>query len=295
MRGETRLLARILVAGLMNVGVYALLAVGFSLIFGAARIINLCHTGFYMIGAYSMFLLVVSRGWPVLWAIFATLVVVAVLGIAVYKLIIDPLREHEATVLIVTLATAVLIQEVLLILFGGHFRGMPSLIPGYTTVLGVRVTYQYLLTLGVVAVASLGLWAMLQRTRLGIAIRATAQDREVANLMGMDVTRVATVTMAIGVALAGVAGIMVAPIYVLEPHMWQPPLVTILAVVVLGGLGSIKGSFVGAVILAFAEVLVVFLVPQGAFLKAALALGLMLAILLIRPEGLFGVAFEGER
>ncbi|MDQ7794542.1 MAG: branched-chain amino acid ABC transporter permease [bacterium] len=289
------MLANILVTGLMNAGVYALLAVGFSLIFGAARIINLSHTAFYMAAAFAMFYLTVTRGLNVYLAIPIALAIVAVLGTIVYKLIIDPLREHEATVLIVTLATAILFQEGLLLGFGGHYRGVPSLWAGYTTLLGVRVTYQYLLTLAVVIVASTCLWALLQHSRLGIAIRATAQDREVANLMGMDVSRVATVAMVIGVVLAGVAGVMVAPIYVLEPHMWQPPMVTILAVVVLGGLGSIKGSFIGAVILALAEVLVVFLVPQGAFLKAALALTLMLAILLIRPEGLFGVLFEGER
>jgi len=289
------MLTNILVAGFMNAGVYGLLAVGFSLIFGAARIINLSHTGFYMIGAYAIFTLTVSLGLSYPVAIPITLILVSLLGIIVYKLVIDPLREHEATVLIVTLALAILFQEVVLIAFGGHYRGVPSLVAGYTTVLGVRVTYQYLLTLGVVVAASVALWALLMKTRLGIAIRATAQDREVANLMGMDVSLVATITMVLGVVLAAIAGIMIAPIFVLEPHMWQAPLVTILAVVVLGGLGSIKGSFIGAVILAFSEVLVVFLLPQGAFLKAALALGLMLAILLVRPEGLYGVFFEGER
>jgi branched-chain amino acid transport system permease protein len=88
---------------------------------------------------------------------------------------------------------------------------------------------------------------------------------------------------------------MVAPLYTLEPHMWLNPLVLVLAIVILGGLGSVKGSFIGAMILAFIEVTVVFLMPGGAFLKVAIALAIMLAILIIRPEGLFGVYMEGER
>ena len=289
------LLANVLVTGLMNAGVYALLAVGFALVFGTARIINLAHTAFYMVAAYSIYLLTVTRGLSVYVAIPLTLAVVCLLGFVAYRYVVDPVREHEATVLIVTLTVALILQEALLVAFGGHFRGVPNLMEGYVTLWGVRVTYQYLLSLAVVAAASGALWALLYRTRLGLAIRATAQDREVASLMGMDVSRVSTAAMVVGVLLAGVAGVLVAPIYVLEPRMWEPPLVTVLAVVVLGGLGSVKGSFMGALILAFTEALVVFLVPQGAFLKSAVALGLMLAILLLRPEGLYGVVFEGER
>jgi len=96
-------------------------------------------------------------------------------------------------------------------------------------------------------------------------------------------------------ALAAIGGIVVAPTLVLEPRMWTHPLIMIMAIVVLGGLGSVKGSFIGAFILAFVEVLVVFLVPAGAFLKGAIALLVMVVILLVRPEGLFGIAFEEER
>lgn len=101
--------------------------------------------------------------------------------------------------------------------------------------------------------------------------------------------------MAIAVALAAIAGALVAPLFVLQPHMWMHPLVMVLAVVVLGGLGSIKGSLLGAFILAFAETLVVFYAPSGAYLKGAVALTIMLVVILIRPEGLFGVTFEEER
>ncbi len=138
-------------------------------------------------------------------------------------------------------------------------------------------------------------WWILLRTRLGIAIRATAQDREVANLMGMNVHRIAMITMAIAVMMAAIGGVLIAPLSVVEPYMWLHPLVMVLAIVVLGGLGSIKGSLIGAFILGFTETLVVFLLPLGAFLKGAFSLMIMIVVLLLRPEGLFGVAFEEER
>jgi branched-chain amino acid transport system permease protein len=141
----------------------------------------------------------------------------------------------------------------------------------------------------------LATWAFLMRTKTGVAIRSVAQDREVANLMGIDVPRMEMLTMAISVGLAAVAGALVAPLFVLTPGMWGHPLVMILAVVVLGGLGSLKGSLIGALVLGFAESLVVFLAPSGAFLKTSVALTIMLIVILIKPEGLFGVVFEEER
>jgi branched-chain amino acid transport system permease protein len=113
--------------------------------------------------------------------------------------------------------------------------------------------------------------------------------------MGINVPRILLTTMGIAAALAAVAGIVVAPTLVLEPRMWTHPLIMVMAIVVLGGLGSVKGSFIGAFLLSFVEVLVVFLIPTGAFLKGAIALLAMVIILLVRPEGLFGVAFEEER
>ena len=102
-------------------------------------------------------------------------------------------------------------------------------------------------------------------------------------------------TVAISVALAAVAGVVVAPVYVVDPFMWLAPLVTMLAIVVLGGLGSLKGSLIGAFIIGYVEAITVFAVPSGSYLKGAVALSIMVLVLLIRPEGLFGVVFEEER
>ncbi len=289
------MIENILINGLIHGGVYALLAVGFSLIFGVARIVNIAHTAFYMIAAYLIYTFATRLQLHPLLAILLAIILVPLIGMLIYRLTIKPIEEHHVTVLIVTIAVAMVFQEILLLLYGGHFRGNPSLLTGFLEISGVRVSYQHLLTFVVVFFVLMVTWWILFRTRLGIAIRATAQDREVANLMGMNISQVAMITMGIAVGMAAIAGVLVAPLSVVEPYMWLHPLVMILAIVVLGGMGSIKGSLAGAFILGFAETIVVFLIPLGAFLKGAFSLTIMLVVLLIRPEGLFGVAFEEER
>ena len=289
------MLQDILVTGLVNSGVYALLAIGFSLVFGVARIVNIAHTAFYMLAAYLFYALLTKTGLG-----FAASALLAVLGVTAlsvlcYRLVIEPVREHESAVLISTIALALIFQELMLVTFGGAYLGIPSTLEGVVRVFGVGIPYQRLLIL-VVAAAMLGLvWFLLYRTRLGLAIRATANDLEVANLMGMNVHRVAMATVAISVALAAVAGVVVAPVFVVDPFMWLAPLVTMLAIVVLGGLGSLRGSLIGALIIGYVEAITVFAVPAGAYLKGAVALLIMVVVLLARPEGLFGVAFEEER
>lgn len=285
----------IVINGLVRGGVYALLAVGFSLIFGVARMINLAHTSFYMLAAYGIYTFANVLGLSPIWSIVLSLVATTLLGLCTYKLFIDRVREHHVTVLLITIALAIIFQECMVLAFGGHYLGAPSFVSGYWEVIGVKVTYQNLLTFGTAIVVLFGIWVLLSKTSLGVAIRAIAQDTEIANLMGIDVSKILLLTMGIAVALAAVAGIVVAPALVLEPRMWTHPLVMVMAIVVLGGLGSVKGSFIGAFILGFVEVLVVFLIPAGAYLKGAIALLVMVAILLVRPEGLFGVAFEEER
>ncbi|MEW6273512.1 MAG: branched-chain amino acid ABC transporter permease [Bacillota bacterium] len=289
------MLANIFVMGLLNGCVYALLAAGFSLIFGVGRILHLTHTAYYMLAAYIIFHLVGAAGVSPVLAVFVSVLATTIGGVLFYRLLIEPVREHETTVLIMTLALAMFFQEVMLLIFGGHFRGVPAMVGGFTTIWGVKVTYQYVLSMVTIVFVLAAVWLLLSKTRLGIALRATAQDREVANLMGINVGLTATLAMLIAVALAAIAGAVVSPLYVLEPAMWTHPLVVVLAVVIVGGMGSIKGSIMAAFILAFAETLIVFLVPNGAFLRGAFSLFIMLVVLMLRPEGLYGVFFEGER
>jgi branched-chain amino acid transport system permease protein len=289
------MLQDILVTGLVNGGVYALLAVGFSLVFGVARIVNIAHTAFYMLAAYCLYTLLERFELSPALAGPLAVVIVTAISLVAYRLVIEPVREHEAAVLIATIALGLVFQELMLLAYGGHYLGIPNAIEGVVSVAGVSIPYQRIVILVVAAIVLAGTWFLLYRTRLGLAIRATANDLEVANLMGMNVHRIAMVTVAISVALASIAGVAVAPVFVVDPFMWLSPLVTVLAIVVLGGLGSLKGSLVGAFVIGYVEAITVIALPAGAFLKGAMSLTMMVAVLLGRPEGLFGVAFEEER
>ena len=289
------MLLDIIITGLINGSTYALLAIGFSLIFGVARIVNLAHTAFYMVAAYCIYFITQKLGYNPVVGMLVAIPLVTLLGLIAYKLFIAPIREHEAAVMIGTIALAMALQEIMLLIFTGDYLSVPALVKGYFTILGVKVFYQQLLTFLAALIMLSALRFLLMNTRLGLAIRSTADDREVANLMGMNESRIALITVAISVAMAGFTGAVIVPLTIVEPFMWMYPLIMMMAVVVLGGLGSIKGSFFAAYILGFAEALVVFLIPMGAFLKGSVALSIMILVLLIRPEGLFGVAFEEER
>ena len=289
------MILNIIISGLISGSMYALLSIGFSLIFGVARIVNIAHTAFYMLAAYCIYYGTQRLGLHPVWCMVAAVILVTLFGVIAYKFLIDPIREHEAAVLIGTIALAMALQEVMLLIFGGGFLSVPALVKGYLVIFRIKVFYQQLITFGAVLFILVCLWVLLLKTKLGLAIRCTAEDREVANLMGMNESRVTMITMGFSVCLAALTGAVVAPLTIVNPHMWMHPLIMMMAVVVLGGMGSIKGSFFGAYILGFAESLVVFLVPAGAYLKGSVALSIMVLVLLIRPEGLFGVAFEEER
>ena len=287
--------ADIIITSLINGSTYALLAIGFSLIFGVARIVNIAHTAFYMVAAFCIFFVTHHLGFHPVVGMVIGVPVVTLLGMVTYWIFIAPIREHEAAVLIGTIALALALQEIMLLIFTGDYRSVPPLVPGFITIIGVKVFYQQLITF-IAALVVLGLLRLLlMKTRLGLAIRSTAQDREVANLMGMNEARVALYTVGISIALAGFTGAVIVPLTIVEPFMWLHPLIMMMAVVVLGGLGSIKGSFFADYSLGFAEAAVVFLIPMGAFLKGSVALSIIILVLLIRPEGLFGIAFHEER
>ena len=255
----------IIITSLINGSTYALLAIGFSLIFGVARIVNIAHTAFYMVAAYCIYFVTYNMGYHPIVGMLIAVPLVTLLGMVTYRIFIAPIREHEAAVLIGTIALAMALQEVMLLIFSGDYRSVPALVQGFFTIFGRKIFYQQLITL-IAALVILGaLRLLLMQTKLGLAIRSTAQDREVANLMGMNESRVALYTVGISIALAAFTGAVIVPLTIVEPFMWLHPLIMMMAVVVLGGLGSIKGSFFAAYILGFAEAAVVFLIPMGCF------------------------------
>lgn len=285
----------IMINGLIIGGMCAILAVGFSLIFGVAKILNLAHVSFYMIVAYFIFIATAKFGLPILISTILGISAVGVLGMVCYKLCFDRVKMHKTVILIISVAMAMLFQEIFLLIFASEYHSIPPFVSGFLEIAGVRVSYQHFFTGSAILVTLIGVWFLLSKTRLGNAIRAVDQDSEVANLMGINVSQICTITMGISAVLAGVAGSVVSPVVMVYPFMWIQPLIMVLAAVVLGGIGSVKGSVIAAFILGFAETSVVFLVPQGSFLKGAISLAVMVIVLMVRPEGLFGIVFEEER
>ena len=275
--------------------VYAALALGFSLIWGAARIVNLAYTSFYMLSAYFFYVFYSLAHLGVFASALFAVVVASLIGVMTYKLLLEPIRSHETVVILISICSAFFFEECILSIFGSDFRRVPPFVSGYQELFGVRVLNQHFLAFGVSIVLILGLWFFLSRSKIGIAIRATSQDREIVNVVGISEKKVSLIAMSIGIGFVTISSVIVSPIYVVEPLMWVHPIIMVLAIVVLGGLGSLKGSFIAAYLLAFSEVAVVNWIPMGSFIKSAIALLVMVIVLSIKPEGMFGAFFEEER
>jgi branched-chain amino acid transport system permease protein len=286
---------QVLISGIVIGTVYAVLALGFSLIWGAARIINLAYTSFYMLAAYFFYVFCSLLGLNIFLAVPISIIIATLVAVSTYKFCLERIRAHDVVVILISIALAFFFEECILSIFGHQFHRVPPFITGYRELFGVRVLNQYFLAFGFSIALIMGLWLFLTKSRMGIAIRAASQDKEIVNLMGISEKKVSLIAMIIGTGFVTVSSVVVSPIYVVEPSMWMHPIIMILAIVVLGGLGSLKGSFIAAYLLAFSEVAVVNYLPMGAFIKGAVALLVMVIVLLIRPEGMFGVVFEEER
>ncbi len=276
----------ILIVGAVSSAIYAMLAVGFTLIFGVARILNLAHGSFYALGAYFAYLFTARFGLPLLPAALLAVALVAALGIVVERVLIRPMRGSQLAVLMITLAAALVIEQALLLTFGSEYRNVPAFIDRKFTLGGVDVAGSRLLALAVGAVVIAALWTFVQRTRLGSAILAIAQDPLAAQYMGIPADRIFALVMAISAALAATAGIVAGPFLSVQPGMWLLPIVKAFAIVVVGGLGSIPGSIVAALMLGYAETIVAYAVSSE--WTEVVSVAATLAMLVVRPAGIFG-------
>ena len=277
----------ILVYGAVQSSVYAMLAVGFSLIFGVAGVVNLSHTAFYMVGAYLIYTLFSLSGLNLIFSLVVSVVLTGILGILVQHLCIRPLIKSEYSVMIITVALAMFFQEVLLSTFGPVDRNLTNFYDATYRLFGrVTIDAQRLLTLIVAIIIIICLWLFIKRTKFGRAIQAVAQDREGSVFMGINPNRVYLQVMFISACLAAIAGAFIAPTLGARPHMWEHPLVRVFICVVLGGLGSFEGTILAAIIIGFTEVVVAF--SLSAYLGELVAVAIILFVLCVRPTGLMG-------
>lgn len=276
----------ILIYGAVTSAIYAMLAVGFTLIFGVARVLNLAHGSFYALGAYGAYVLTSIAGLPLWLAAIVAVAGVSAFGVLAEKILIRPLRYSQLGVLMITLAIALVVEQTLFLTFGSEYRNVPAFVDTKINIGGVDVAGQRLLTL-VVAGASISLlYLFIQRTRLGSAILAISQDADAAKYMGIPSDRIFSLVMAISAALAALAGILAGPFLSVQPSMHLLPIVKAFAIVVVGGLGSIPGSILAAFMLGYAETIVAYEISTSwTEIVSVLATLLMLVF---RPAGIFG-------
>ncbi|ROR32467.1 branched-chain amino acid ABC transporter permease [Inmirania thermothiophila] len=265
-----------------------LVASGLTLVFGIMGIINLAHGAFYMLGAYLAYWLARETGSLAL-AVAAGIPVVVLVGIVVERLAITPLyrRDHLYQVLL-TFGLILVFDELRSILWGNDVHAVP-IPPPLAGSIPLTETQAYpvyrLFISAACAAVALALYLMIQRTRLGMIIRAGASNREMAQALGIDINRLFTLVFGLGVALAAFAGMIAAPVSSVYPGIGDQVLIISFVVVVIGGIGSIKGAFVGAMLIGIADTFGKVLIPEAA---SVVIYALMAVVLIWRPQGLFG-------
>jgi len=277
---------QILVYGAVISAIYAMLAVGFTLIFGVARILNLAHGSFYALGAYTVYALTAEAHMPLWLAAILAVLLVALFGILIERVLVRPLRRSMLAVLLITLAVALMVEQVLLLIFGSEARNVPSFVSTAYHFLGVDISGQRLLALTAGILVLGGLWLFMQHTKLGAAILAISQDAEAAQYMGIPSDRMYSIVMGLSAGIAAAAGVLVAPFQTVIPGMGLLPLVKAFAIVVVGGLGSIPGSIIGALLLGYTETIIAFKISIE--WSQIVSVAAVLITLILRPAGFFG-------
>lgn len=276
-------IANSIVAG----SIYAIVAVGLALAFGVMKMANFAHGEFFMSGAYAVYVLYALGGWPFPLAVLAAVPIVALIGVATERAIFRPTQGNVLAGFMATAGLAFILQVVVGQTWGvGLMRSVPTPYMGAATIAGAHIGLQRLIVIPA-AFGMLGLlWFFLFRVKLGKALRACAQDPETARLQGISLNKMTMLAMAISGGSAGLAGALMAPIHPVTPYMGHGVILTAFIVVILGGMESIAGAVVAAVLLGIIHTFVTTL--SDAIVAQMVGVGFMAVTLVIRPQGLLG-------
>jgi len=284
----TLALAQLVLSGILIGGVYALIAVGLTLIFGVMKIVNFAHGEFLMAAMYATYWLQALLGWDPYVSVALVLPASFLFGLAVERLVIRPsIGKPHLVVVFATMGLSVLMQNLALFLWRGDYRPVRGALGETTWVLGpLRMNGALVVACAVSVGVTLLVLAWLRYTDFGKGLRATVQDRDVAMLMGIDVARVFSVTFAVGTALVGLAGALITPAYPTYPTVGLSFVLVAYVIVVLGGLGSIMGALLGGICIGVVESLTGYLIATS--LNQLFSFLVFLAVLVFRPAGLLG-------
>jgi branched-chain amino acid transport system permease protein len=285
--------AEIWINGLTQSCTYMTLAFGLVLVLSILGMLNWAHGQFYMLGAFVVHYAVTAGGIPFPISLLISAVVIGALGMVVTKFIIERLTASSAGgAVYVTVATIALIfffEGVAGMVFGLQPKGLAKVLPGLLDLGSFSVSYSKIFIVIFTLVIMIAMYIVLNSTKIGLAIRAVAQEPGAASLYGVNVKQVSVMVMGIGCALAAMAGGITAPLYVIHPFMGRTTMMMSLLAIIMGGLGSLTGAIVGGLILGFLNSIIAYYVSSLSELMLFL---LVIAILLVRPQGLFGASLK---
>ena len=279
-----------LISGLGLGSVYAIMALGYSMVYGIAKMLNFAHGDIIMVGAYVAFFAISGAGMPPAVAILLSILACTVLGVVIERLAYKPLREASSlAVLITAIGVSYFLENGALILWGADSKFFPSNIfpQGGLTVGSLTISWLTIITIAVCCIIMILLMLFVGRTNTGRAMRACSEDKGAATLMGINVNAIISLTFAIGSGLAAVAAVLLASTYPsISPTLGAMPGIKAFTAAVLGGIGSIPGAFLGGLLLGVIENLSKAYISQQ--LSDAIVFGVLGVILLIKPAGLLG-------
>ena len=279
-----------LLNGLSSGGTYAIIALGYTMVYGIAKMLNFAHGDIIMAGGYAMFVTLSLMGNPLL-AIIAAILFCVILGVTIEKLAYKPLRGAASlAVLITAIGMSYLLQSLAQIIFGSSPKMLTALkIDGALTLGAFRIDYSTLLTLGITVAVMVGLTLFIKLSKTGRAMVAVSEDRDAALLMGINTNRIITITFAIGSALAAIAAyLMLCKAPSLSNTLGAMPGIKAFTAAVIGGIGSIPGAMIGGILLGIIESLCTS-VPALAPFVDAIEFSLLIILLMVRPTGILGV------
>ena len=273
----------------LSIGVaVVLMALGLTIIFGLLDVINMAHGEFYAIGAY-LAVAFLGLGLSFWWALALTPIVMAVIGYVTERGLIQRVfhsKDRHTLTLLLTFGVAIVLEDILKIVFGANPLRIETPIQGATELVGLFFPNYRLFVMAVGGLLIAAVWLLVFRTSLGAIVRAAAFDRHMSASLGVPVSRVYASTFAFGVALAGIAGVLLAPIYSVFPTMGRDFVLIAFSVVIIGGMGSIKGAVLAGLLLTqIQSISSLFISPVW---NDPLLFGIMVLVLMWRPQGLFG-------
>lgn len=275
--------------GLAVGSIYALIALGYTMVYGIIKLINFAHGDIYMLGAYFGFYALTVLKLSLVPAVLVSMAGAAVVGVVLERVAYRPLRNSpRIAVLITAIGASLLLQSTAQLMFGASFKPFPQAIPFRRIQLGpVFVTNRQLLIFGIAVLLMVILHIIVRYTKFGKAMQAVAMDKEAAQLMGINIDRIISVTFALGSALAAAAGILVGMYYNrIDPYMGMMPGLKAFVAAVLGGIGIVPGAVLGGLLMGVAENMVVTI--GSSTLRDAVAFAVLIMVLLFRPNGLLG-------